>query len=155
MQKANFLMTWLMWNKTGNSHYGCDKKIWFGSDTYCCTPAEIIWASTLENRSSGFPTRSDTNWTVQLLNMAKGLKFWIYEVEGLYYPCSKNKDADQLRGYREADLRLCFRIMQKYVVLTSRLISDLNFSSFLKWNKAVMFMHQVENWHSNDTFNDT
>ena len=27
----------------------------------------------------------------------------------MYYPCSKNKDADQLRGYREADLRLCFR----------------------------------------------
>ena len=33
------------------------------------------------------------------------------EVEGLYYPCSENKDADQLRGYREADLRLCFRIL--------------------------------------------
>ena len=30
--------------------------------------------------------------------------------EGLYYPCSKNKGADQLRGYRKADLRLCFRI---------------------------------------------
>ena len=28
----------------------------------------------------------------------------------MYYPCSENKDADQLRGYREADLRLCFRI---------------------------------------------
>ena len=27
----------------------------------------------------------------------------------MYYLCSKNKDADQLRGYREADLRLCFR----------------------------------------------
>ena len=24
----------------------------------------------------------------------------------MYYPCSENKDADQLRGYREADL--CF-----------------------------------------------
>ena len=28
----------------------------------------------------------------------------------MYYPCRENKDADQLRGYREADLRLCFRI---------------------------------------------
>ena len=28
----------------------------------------------------------------------------------MYYPSSENKDADQLRGYREADLRLCFRI---------------------------------------------
>ena len=27
----------------------------------------------------------------------------------MFYPCSENKDADQLRGYREADLRLCFR----------------------------------------------
>ena len=27
----------------------------------------------------------------------------------MYHPCSENKDADQLRGYREADLRLCFR----------------------------------------------
>ena len=27
----------------------------------------------------------------------------------MYYPCSENKDADQLRGHREADLRLCFR----------------------------------------------
>ena len=42
--------------------------------------------------------------------MARGLKFWIYEVERLYNPCSENEDADQLRGYREADLRLCFRL---------------------------------------------
>ena len=28
----------------------------------------------------------------------------------MYYPYSENKGADQLRGYREADLRLCFRI---------------------------------------------
>ena len=26
----------------------------------------------------------------------------------MYYPSSENKGADQLRGYREADLRLCF-----------------------------------------------
>ena len=28
----------------------------------------------------------------------------------MYYLCSENKGADQLRGYRAADLRLCFRI---------------------------------------------
>ena len=27
--------------------------------------------------------------------------------------CRENKDADQLRGYREADLRLCLRICKK------------------------------------------
>ena len=31
-------------------------------------------------------------------------------MEGLYYLCSENKGADQLCGYCEADLRLCFRI---------------------------------------------
>ena len=29
--------------------------------------------------------------------------------------CSENKGADQLRGYREADLRLCFHICKKPV----------------------------------------
>ena len=43
------------------------------------------------------------------------MKFWIYKVEGMYYLCSENKGADQLRGYREADLRLCFRICKKPV----------------------------------------
>ena len=33
----------------------------------------------------------------------------------LYYPCSENKGADQLRGYREADLRLCFRLCRLLV----------------------------------------
>ena len=32
-----------------------------------------------------FPTWSDTNWAVQLQKMAKGLKFRILKVEGLYY----------------------------------------------------------------------
>ena len=33
----------------------------------------------------------------------------------MYYLCSENKGADQLRGYREADLRLCFRICKNLV----------------------------------------
>ena len=37
------------------------------------------------------------------------------EEEGLYYPGSENKGADQLRGHREADLRLCFRICRLLV----------------------------------------
>ena len=62
-----------------------------------------------------FPTWSDTNQAVQPMKMARGLKFCIKEVEVLYYPSSENKDADQLRGYREADLRLCFRICRTLV----------------------------------------
>ena len=59
--------------------------------------------------ASGFSTRSVTNQAVQPQKLARSLKFRIKKVEGLYYPCSENKGADQLRGYREADLRLCFR----------------------------------------------
>ena len=59
--------------------------------------------------------RSDTNRSVQPQKMARGLKFRMEVVEGLYYPYSENKGADQLRGYREADLRLCFRICKKPV----------------------------------------
>ena len=48
--------------------------------------------------------------------MARGWKFRIKEVKGLYYPCSEIKGADQLRGHCEADLRLCFRICKKPVL---------------------------------------
>ena len=58
---------------------------------------------------------SDTNRAVQSLNMARGLKFRIQKEEGLYDPCSENKGGDHLRGYREADLRLCFRIYKNRV----------------------------------------
>ena len=57
-----------------------------------------------------FPSRSDTNMAEQSQRMARSLEFRIWIVEELYYPCSESKGADQLRGYREADLRLCFRL---------------------------------------------
>ena len=63
----------------------------------------------------GFLTRSDTNQAVQPHKMARGLKFRIKEEEGLYYLCSKNKGADQLRGYYAADLCFCFWICNKPV----------------------------------------
>ena len=56
-----------------------------------------------------FRNRSDTNQAVQPQKTHGSLKFQIEEEEGLYCPSSENKGADQLRGYREADLRLCFR----------------------------------------------
>ena len=37
----------------------------------------IIGAATRENRSSGFPTRSDTNRSVQSQKQATCLKFWL------------------------------------------------------------------------------
>ena len=61
-----------------------------------------------------FLTWSDTNQAMQLLKMARGLKFRIKKIEGLYYLSSENKGADQLRGNCKADLRLCFRIYAKH-----------------------------------------
>ena len=46
-----------------------------------------------------FSNWSDANRAVQLQKMARGLKFRIKKVERLYYLCSENKGADQLRGY--------------------------------------------------------
>ena len=47
-----------------------------------------------------------------------GQKLEISEVVALYYPCSENKDTDQL--YCTADLRLCFRIFSRLLVSSFR-----------------------------------
>ena len=80
--------------------------------------------------------------------MARGLKFRITEIEELYYPCSENKGADQLRGYREADLRLCFRIWEKPVNsqrghLTLNLVKTLKTSFILKSSKYVLDKYKL------------
>ena len=54
----------------------------------------------------------------------RGLKLGIWEVEGLYYLCCENKDADQLCGYCAAD-QICafvFIYMQKADFLMTQLI---------------------------------
>ena len=54
-----------------------------------------------KRESSGFLTRYDTNQPVQSQKIARSLKIQIQEEEGLYYPRSENKGADQLRTYCE------------------------------------------------------
>ena len=56
----------------------------------------------LRKWSSGFQTRSNTNWDAQPQKMARDLKFRICEVEGLYYLCSENKGTDQVTTSRSA-----------------------------------------------------
>ena len=51
----------------------------------------------------------------------------------MYYPCSENKGADQLHGYLEADLHLCFRICKKLVSHDEAHFNVL----FIKTNVAV------------------
>ena len=72
------------------------------------------WSLVVRKPVFGF-TRSHTNRAVQSQKIVGDLKFRIKEEERLYNPCSENKGADQLRDYREADLRLCFRIYKKPV----------------------------------------
>ena len=67
------------------------------------------------NPTMWFPNRSDTNQAVQSQKQASSLKLRIEEEEEVYYLCSENKGANQLRGYRKADLRLCFRICRLLV----------------------------------------
>ena len=72
------------------------------------------------------PRREKTNVLVSDLVRHKpgctatedGYRLEISEVERrgiVLYLCSENKGADQLRGYREADLRLCFCICRTLV----------------------------------------
>ena len=54
----------------------------------------------------------------------------------MYYQGSENKGADQLRGNREADLRLCFRICKKPVF--SRRGSFISFINTTAASKDVL-----------------
>ena len=81
-----------------------------------------------------FPNRSDTNRPVQLQKRVRSLKFRCYVEEELYYPSSENKGVDQLRGYREADLRLCVRQCRSLVfpwggsfIMLTRLVCSTDF----------------------------
>ena len=81
-----------------------------------CTHQPLYNTSRLVGKPTmWFPNRSDTNRPVQAQKRARCLKFRIEVEEELYYPSSENKGADQLRGYREAGLRLCFRICKLLV----------------------------------------
>ena len=64
----------------------------------------------------------------------------------MYYPSSENKGADQLRGYREADLRLCFRICKLLVFSRDGSYIILNKYSYThsKWEytEATQELHE-------------
>ena len=70
----------------------------------------------------------------------------------MYYPCSENKGADQLRSYREADLRLCFRICRLFVFPCGgsyiiRTVSDLTSRKYIApvVRKSESFTSEIEN----------
>ena len=83
--------------------------------------------------------------------MARGLKFLIQKVEGLYCSCSENQGAVQLRSVREADLRLCFPICKNLVFSQQGSVYS---SYFLHLNKHILdsFLHKTEAKLSADVF---
>ena len=63
----------------------------------------------------------------------------------------ENKDADQLRGYREADQRLCFRYTDSTIPLLPK--SEFQASSHLLWLYNLVYDRpgcQPERWFSHD-----
>ena len=59
----------------------------------------------------------------------------------MYCPCSENKGADQLRGYLEADLRLCFRICRLLVFSQGGL-----FNRGIHFVVAIMLHNNIVNF---------
>ena len=78
--------------------------------------------------------------------MARGLKFRIYKVEGLYYLSSENKGSDQLRGHRKADLCLCFHIYATR--LFSHDATQMIFRSAKKWAVTLYMGFTRDNSHT-------
>ena len=75
--------------------------------------------------------------------MARGFKFRIKEEEGLCYRCSENKGADQLRSYREADMRLCCFCICKKPVFSHR-GSYMNVECFVVVFSLMVKVHVPE-----------
>ena len=57
----------------------------------------------------------------------------------MLYLCSENKGADQLRTYREADLRHCFRICKKPVFSRCGLYSGVYVINKFDINKDIKY----------------
>ena len=85
----------------------------------------------------------NTNQAGQSQKIAS-FKFQMKEEEGLDYQCSENKGADQLCGYREAGLRLYFRICRLLVFLCSSSFFDkFDVSAFRKKNSILAMILQA------------
>ena len=62
----------------------------------------------------------------------------------MYYPSSENKGADQLRGHREADLRLCFRICRLLVFPRGGSYRLLSARTNKEFFKLVLYVHSQQ-----------
>ena len=58
-----------------------------------------------------------TKWLLVVTNLVKSLKDMSHNMRKPTFCICENKDADQLRGNREADQRLCFRYIDSTIPL--------------------------------------
>ena len=99
-----------------------------------------IRAETRGKVSLESPSSSDINWSTEPQFVSRGSKFRGSEKQGMYYPRSENKGADQLRGDRAADLRLCFRA---YKNILSHDMGHIYITSSISRGTALMFRKLV------------
>ena len=78
--------------------------------------------------------------------LAKGLQILIQEIEGLHLLGSHNKGADELQGYRAADLRLCFCICKKQVFSWRCSYDPLWSITFLTISWHMEFVWLLRSW---------
>ena len=71
------------------------------------------------------------------------MNFQTLEEEGLYYLCKVNKGADQLFGYRTADVNLCFRICKKISRDAAQIISFLSCCKLCIEDVAAKYVYMI------------
>ena len=76
----------------------------------------------------GFPARSDKNQGVHPQKMARGLKFWIQEVEGLYYLCSENKGIDEKKTLMKTKALVSRAVIAQLICVFVFAYSKIRFS---------------------------
>ena len=76
-----------------------------------------------------------TNRAVQSKKMARGLKFRIMEIEGLYYLCNENEGADQRFSHNAVHIYSLFSVVHLMVIIKRQHVGYEN--KFLHLNKGL------------------
>ena len=92
----------------------------------------LIWVPSRENLSSGFATRYDSNRPAQPHRLATVLRFWIQQVDLLYYLCSEQQRCWSDCADAQADMRLCCSHWHKQVFSWC--------GSFIPWKQVLHFV---------------
>ena len=73
------------------------------------SPRDLVFRP--DNMDETVPHKSNTNWDVHPLKMARDLKSQILEVEGLYYLCRENKGTVPLFSHMQKTRFLMIQLL--------------------------------------------